>query len=187
MAVLGMTKLEAVNLMLEAIDEEPVAALDTGGTSIQGKAERILDRTSEIVQARGWPENTMTSKQHTASGGSVTVGSDVLWIRAAGPDQHKPLVLKGDKVWDRAADALYNANVYLDIIRELAFEDCSPKLKHTIATEASAILQRRQKGEAVNDQFLQQEALIANVGADRLKPADQWPNVAPLVPQQPAQ
>ena len=51
-------KLAAVNEMLEAIHEYPVAALDTGGTSIAADAETMLDRYDERIQAEGWHQNT---------------------------------------------------------------------------------------------------------------------------------
>jgi len=53
-----VTKLEAVNEMLESIMEAQVAALDTGNTSAEGIAETILDRYSTRIQTIGWHENT---------------------------------------------------------------------------------------------------------------------------------
>ena len=49
-----MTKLEAVNRMLRALHEYPVAALDTGGVSTAASAETILDECDKSVQAKGW-------------------------------------------------------------------------------------------------------------------------------------
>lgn len=53
-----MTKLTAVNLMLEWIGQPPVTGLDSGGTSEEGEAEAILDRESRVIQSRGWWSNT---------------------------------------------------------------------------------------------------------------------------------
>jgi hypothetical protein len=53
-----VTTLEAVNEMLEAIQQPPVTALDTGGNSDEGEAESILDRESRRIQQRGWYANT---------------------------------------------------------------------------------------------------------------------------------
>jgi hypothetical protein len=58
MASAGLTKLEAVNEMLAAIKEFPVAALDPGGTSTAALAESVLDRENKRVQSRGWHENS---------------------------------------------------------------------------------------------------------------------------------
>jgi hypothetical protein len=53
-----MTKLEAVNEILEALGEPPVNALDTGGDSIVAEAESTLDSEGRRVQNRGWYINT---------------------------------------------------------------------------------------------------------------------------------
>lgn len=53
-----MTKLEAINEMLEWIGQPPVTALDTGGTTDEAEAENTLDRISQKVQQRGWYWNT---------------------------------------------------------------------------------------------------------------------------------
>src|SRR5688500_12696324 len=122
MPVLGLTKLDAVNAMLEAIDAEPVSALDTGGASIQAKAERILDRVCQQAQSWGWPDNAIKTKKSTSSGSTITLPVDTLRIASAGPAQHRNLVLKGDKLYDADTDALVTAgDVFLDITRELSF------------------------------------------------------------------
>ena len=53
----SLTKLDAVNALLRAITEYPVAALDTGGTSMAAQAERVLDFHDKLIQGRGWHEN----------------------------------------------------------------------------------------------------------------------------------
>lgn len=53
-----MTKLEAVNEVLQAVGEGPVEELDTGGDTVIADAERILDQESRRVQSRGWAANT---------------------------------------------------------------------------------------------------------------------------------
>lgn len=48
-----MTKLEAINEMLESLGEPAASALDTGGTSIEAEAETIYDREKRRVLGRG--------------------------------------------------------------------------------------------------------------------------------------
>lgn len=57
-----MTKLQAVNEMLEAVGLPAVAALDTGGTSEEGEAEATLDREVERILSRGWACNTIEER-----------------------------------------------------------------------------------------------------------------------------
>ena len=54
---MSMTKLEAVNQMLDAIGEDPVSSLSSGLDDAES-AERFLDRLSKVVQAKGWHVNT---------------------------------------------------------------------------------------------------------------------------------
>lgn len=56
----GLTKLQAVNEVLAAITEQPATSLDTGGTSIQARAEDKLDKIDREVQEMGWHCNTDT-------------------------------------------------------------------------------------------------------------------------------
>lgn len=56
----GLTKLQAVNELLAAITEQPATSLDTGGTSIQARAEAKLDKIDREVQEKGWHCNTDT-------------------------------------------------------------------------------------------------------------------------------
>lgn len=173
MATLGMTKLEAANQMLEAVGEMPVAALDTGGTSIEGEAERILDRISEKVQARGWPENTDLGKSLTATAaGAITAPSDTLRIKPVGSNEDRTLVLQEDSIYDADnATAVFSSgeSISFDIVKELTFANCSPPLKHLIATEASIVFQRRKVKDEEQDAFLAQERNIDDIFADHRK------------------
>ena len=56
-----MTKLDAVNEILESVGEPPAAALNTGGNSEIADAERFLDRQVKTILARGWWCNTLVN------------------------------------------------------------------------------------------------------------------------------
>lgn len=93
MASNGMTKLDAVNMVLSGINEYRVTSLDTGGTSVQSDAERYLDDSTRYFCAMGWPCNTRRSAAFTPANPSLEVtlptSPAVLRIRGAGPDQHR--------------------------------------------------------------------------------------------------
>ena len=59
----NLTTLQAVNELLDAVGEHPFAAVDTGGTSVAGQAERFLDAANIRIQTRGWYANTETNGQ----------------------------------------------------------------------------------------------------------------------------
>lgn len=80
----GMTKLQAVNEIMEAVGEYPADALDTDGVSTVAQAERILDRENERVQAEGWHQNkevnvTMSRADVTKMAMVIAAGA---WVAA---------------------------------------------------------------------------------------------------------
>ncbi len=70
-----MTKLEAVNEVLEAVGEPPATALDTGGTSIEAEAEAMLDRVDRRTQTIGWAANEQDEVTLAFATRRLTVGS----------------------------------------------------------------------------------------------------------------
>ncbi len=171
MATLGMTKLEAVNEMLEAKGLKRVAALDTGGTSDAGTAEYVLDRIDRRIQEMGWPENTELAQSFTAAANAITVASDTLWIRGSYPHTHWRYVLRADSVFDvqaNSATIATNTVIVLDRIKKLSFADMAPRTKELIAVAAATIFQRRQRGEQSQDMWLTQEQVLVDLIADRV-------------------
>lgn len=194
---ISVSKLEAVNEVLEAIGEWPAAALDSSGTypsatygaSLAGRAEQFLDRESRRVQSEGWAENTTPAYTFTAdssgivdlTASGVTNGLNclrVLSVAAAGPDGHRTLMLRGDsgtaKIYDNNKNTFAvttNAgSVVCDVVVELAFDDISPRLKDVIIGNTKVHLQRRLNGSQTADGFLITEAAKMDNTADRAKP-----------------
>ena len=165
MATLGQTKLDAVNACLLAINEYRVTALDTGGTSIQADAGRVVDESTRYFCAIGYPCNTRNCVAITASTGIITVPAATLRIKPAGASAYRNLVLRGDKVYD--ADQGIGTfgsteTVFLDIAELLDFEDCDPMLKEEISQHAAQRFARRRIGSQVTDTFLSQELQITD-------------------------
>lgn len=168
----GMTKLDAVNMVLSGINEYRVTALDTNGTSIQADAERYLDDSTRYFCAMGWPCNTRRSVGYTPA--AVTFEIDlpagpspapVLRIRAAGPDQHRNLVIRGGKVYDSDKGTVSMGStekVYLDVAELLAFDDLDPMLKELVSKHAQQQFARRFSSSQLADAFISQELGIVD-------------------------
>lgn len=169
MATLGMTKLEAVNEMLEAKGIKRVAALDPGGSSEAGSAEYLLDRIDRRIQEMGWPENTEIGQTFTPSGNAITVNSDTLWIGGSTKHTADRYTLRADGVFDLYTNSLtITAAIVLDRIKKLSFADLAPRTKELIAVSAATIFQRRTRGEALQDSWLAQEQILNDLMADRI-------------------
>jgi len=169
----SMTKLDAVNACLAAINEYRVTALDTGGTSITAEAERYVDDSTRYFCAMGFPCNTLRAKAYTPAAGTfeVTLGSDTLRIRSAGPDQHRNLVQRGNKVYDADKGQFSMGGttpIYLDVAELLAFADLDPMLREQVAQHAAQRFARRTTGSQLSDAYLSQELGIT----DTMQPRD---------------
>lgn len=175
---IGMTKLDAVNACLLAISEYRVTALDTGNTSIQADAERVLDESTRYFCSMGWPCNTRKSfpltPLHATPGTLVAVDTSgsaghlpatTLRIKSAGLSQHRTLTLRGDALYDANTGATTfpaGTVIFLDIAELLTFAQCEPILKEQISAYACVVFARRRVGSQLTDAFLSQEMSIAD-------------------------
>lgn len=199
MATTGMTFVEAINELVETINEfpmsgsaKPSAADPVDSTSIYARAETFINRESRRLQALGWPENTTLARPVTAESGAKTVlVESFLSVRAAGPDQHRSLVMRKDGSNTKLFDAdkqsydITSANdgtVYLDTVEELDFEYLPNHLQDVIVARAKMTFQRRIQGNPETDQQLLQEYMQAEQLAFRNKPdLDQNFNIRPMI------
>lgn len=180
----AITKIDAVNQCLAAINEYRIVALDTGGTSIGAEAERYVDDSTRYFCAQGFPCNTLRAKAHTpdASSFEIELGSSVLRVRSAGPDQHRNLVMRGTRVFDadKGQFSMSGAgDVYLDVAVLLSFEDLDPMLREQVAQHAAQRFGRRLVGSQMSDAFLSQELAIT----DAMQPRDPTFGSRPLFAQ----
>lgn len=179
----AITKLDAVNQCLATINEYRVTALDTGSTSIGAEAERYVDDSTRYFCAQGFPCNTLRAKAYTPDASlEIVLGSSVLRVRSAGPDQHRNLVMRGTKVFDadKGQFAMSSASaVYLDVAELLDFADLDPMLREQVAQHAAQRFGRRLVGSQMSDAFLSQELAIT----DAMQPRDPTFGSRPLFAQ----
>lgn len=182
----GLNYHEAINFVLESVGEYPVS--DPGSGSYSGIALRavtFLGREIERTQSQGWPDNTLVSYKAT----SGAVPSNTLSLRASGPDAHRTLTLRtasggGQEIHDMNTNTTVSADVYIDAVVLIDWEDMSPKLRDVVVAAASVAMQRRILGNRSGDNFLMQEYATAEVRADRNNPRAelQLPNIQPQIP-----
>lgn len=150
-----MTKLDAVNEMLEACGEPPVTALETGEATDAGEAERILDRETTRVLERGWACNTLLEKEYTPSGGAITL-TDVLtfWPMEY---ETRQLSMRNGALYNNTDDtATFTDSVKLNVIKTITFTYLPNMLARYIVAEAAIRFQRYLKMGTVDDAILSQ-------------------------------
>jgi len=145
MSIRVLTKLDAVNLMLRNIGEEPVSSLTDTGLADAVSAESTLDDVSRSIQAEGLRCNTIwgfeTTPTHPTPG-RITLPATTLIAQADGSDRYKDV-----SVWaEDDAFFLYDhdnntdqftegVKIKLTTLKE--FKDLSPVARDYITIEAA--------------------------------------------------
>lgn len=152
-----MTKLEAVNEMLAAIGEEPVATLASGLPDAEA-AEDTLDRISKQVQAPGWYVNTETFEWALDVNNEIRLPSTVLRIDTVEEDKTLAVRKRRDgnfqKLWrieDRTFKFVRPPKV--EVIWHLPFDDLNFELQVYIVARAAKTFQAENMGSVALDTF----------------------------------
>lgn len=150
--------LDAVNEMLEAINEAPVSALDAGGTTIEAQAETTLDRNRRNILEEGHFENREKNITLTPVADEITIDADVLRLDSTRGSASLNVTIRDGKLFNVGEQtSTFTADVQVDIIRLLSFDNCSEKMRQRITREAKLEFQRRIRGSRDQDSFLRQE------------------------------
>ena len=181
MAEVAPLKLDAVNEILLAGGQERVAAVDTGGVSYAGKAERELDIALRDVCIEGTDDNTIpyVAIAPAGAGNTVTLPSGTLAAVGVGPTEHRRFAVRGDTLFDRDRNTTSFAgesSVAVRVKLLLAWADCSVTLKSLAIAQATERFIRRFDGNPIRDQLAQLERVRAQSTVGR-----------PLVPPFPQQ
>lgn len=157
-----LTKLEAVNLMLDSIGEQPLSSLDGQQPIEASSAIRILDRVSREVQQRGRQFNTETNYTLMPSGGFYTVPENTAQIRAFNPGIPR-VVLRGNKLYDRDNHTFTftTTSMQVDIVFYLNFEDLPAYARDYIAIRAGRQFQDSVMGSQVYHAYTEQNEVEA--------------------------
>lgn len=151
--------LDAVNEILEAIDEAPATALDTGGTTETADAERVLDRVTERILAEGWTCNTISSNTLSPSGNEITL-SGILRIERPDGGIETNLTIRSGKLYNRKTGTFtFTSAVTLRTIMDLDLAVLPTSLRAYIIAASRAEFWRIKK--QVEEPGLLIEQLVA--------------------------
>lgn len=158
-----MTKLEAVNLILDSIGESPVSSLSTGYDDADD-AVRFLDRVTREVLALGWTINTEYEVIMTPDGSNeIPLSGTVLRIDTAGKDAWINVTVRDNG----GVPYLYNIKkrsftfdvptLTTEVVWDYDFEELTFALQNYIAYHAAVLWQVSELGSAAVDQMLQRK------------------------------
>jgi len=142
---MSMTKLEAVNLMLDAIGENPVSSLQSGLADAE-TAERTFNQTDKDVQSIGWQCNRdRIYKLNRDSDNKFPLPNDTLTVDTVDQHAHINVVQRGSYLYDIKNQSLTwtsatdndESELYVDIVIQQPFADLTYSLQRYIAARAA--------------------------------------------------
>jgi len=137
------TQLDAVNVCLEAIGEQPVNVIPTSGVSEATVANAVVKRISREVQNTGLHCNSEEDYPFMADiDGNVVIPQNVLHIDPT--DNQLDYVVRGNRLYDRSNHTFKITTSYVkcDVVWLLPFEDLPEHARHYIAVVAARTFQR---------------------------------------------
>jgi hypothetical protein len=170
-ALENMSELQAVNMMLTTIGEQPIANLnDKAGLQDASIAQDILHNTSRQVQSRGWIFNTDLQKilSHDSSSGDgsgkIKIDSNVLRIDTTSKvrSNKTDIIERAGYLYDREKNTnLFSDDVTVDYVTFLPFNSLPESARRYIAVKAARIFHDRVVGSGELHNFFQQDEMQA--------------------------
>jgi len=164
----GLSKLEAVNLMLSNIGEVPVSSLTgAAGDVYVTTAETILDEVSRAIQAQGWEFNT--DKNYTVApdiDSQVVITSNIITMDTM-PGGLDVTVRQGMLYNKTDHTFLFTENLTCEVLWEFDYEDLPQYVRHYIAVRAARILSNRLQGDVTGSQLTADDERDAKATANR--------------------
>ncbi len=169
-----LTKLEAVNIILNSIGETPVSSLASGLPDAE-EAEAKLDATSLEVQSKGWHQNVerglYLSRQ---SSNEIIIPDHYLRVDTVDEDVHINVTIREQNGRRKMFDVInhkfkFDKDLKCDVIVSIAFEGLTFEMQNYIAQRAARKFQESVMGSAQLDNFMvrqEQEAYASLLDAE---------------------
>lgn len=169
-----LTKLDAVNIILNVIGETPVSSLTSGLPDAEA-AEQKLDLTIMEVLAKGWQQNTETNIiMNRNYDGEIVVPRQYLRVDTIGMDKDINITVRKQngkrKLFDlREYSFKFTKDLLVEVLLEIDYEALNFELQNYIAFRAARKFQESAMGSATLDSFAgrqEQEAYAALLDAE---------------------
>lgn len=140
-----MTRIQAINLMLSVINEQPVNTLEEGYIEAN-LANTILNEVSTEIQLSGYWFNTEENYDIIPnSNNEIILPNNIL--RVDGSINTDDYVQRGNRLYDRENKTYVIENIVtVDIVLELDFEELPKSVQHYITVRAARKFQTRLVG-----------------------------------------
>jgi len=146
------TELEAVNVMLGTIGEQPVNSLDISTISEVSIASDMLYEVSREVQTRGWSFNEEDEYTLSVSEGEIPLPTNCLKVVCSGETDW--IVRRGNRLYNRTDHTFtFAADVEASIVFFLPFTDLPQAARNYITLRTARKFQVRILGSDSIEKF----------------------------------
>ena len=127
---MGLSKLQAVNIVLDAIGETPVSSLSSGLPDAES-AEAKIDEISKSVQAKGWHQNTDYKLKLTPdTNNNILIPDTYLRVDTASSDRDTNVTVRKNGTQNmlyhiKNQNFTFPSYVWADVVHHLEFENLS--------------------------------------------------------------
>mgnify|MGYP001163489180 FL=1 len=153
-----LTKLEAVNIVLDSIGETPVSSL-TSGLPDAESAEAKLDEVTTEVLAKGWHQNTNYGVKAMRNYlNKIVIPSNYIRLDTVGEHKDINVTIRTDNnvryLFNiKEQTYIFDKDLYVDVIIKLPFAELTPSMQLYIARKAARSFQESAMGSAALDSF----------------------------------
>lgn len=163
MAINPQTELQAVNIILSAVGEDPVNSL---GTDSSSRAEDVLSEVSHEIQERGWHFNSEDDYEVSiASDGSVTLPGNIAQFDLTSYSQFD-IVMRGQRLYDRKAHSFTgfgSGTLKGSVTWVLDWDELPPTARRYLTMEAAHRYQKRWFSSETLRGFTEEDLLKAKL------------------------
>lgn len=163
----GMSRLEAINLMLGNIGESPVSSLSGTTDAFVVQCENILDETSRAVLSKKWHFNRDKDYALTPDvSGFIAIADNIITIDTTARSAAKDVCVRAGKLYDIGEQTnIFTEPVYTDVVWEFPFGELPQWIRHYIAVRAARVFASRQLGDAVSERLTVDDEIEARADA----------------------
>lgn len=163
-AVVATTELEAVNTMLDCINEAPVSSLEVSGLVDVAKAKAILSEVSREVQERGWHFNTEYEYPLVRDGDNfITLATNMVRVDVSRKYHRHDVTQRGNRLyWLNEHTYVFDKDLDGEVVFILPFDELPQVVRQLITIRAARRFQARQLGSDTKHKFSEHDELMAH-------------------------
>jgi hypothetical protein len=159
-------RLDAVNVLLQAIGEAPVSSIESSEAVDVAAASNCLDEFDRAVQTHGWPWNREYAMTMTPdSDGHILLPANCLAMTRAYPPSGDRIVERGRKLYNQTTHSyVFTETLDVDMILKLDWEELPEAARRYITIWAAQQYQGRIQTSAGVDRILDSAVQEARAG-----------------------